>query len=78
MLCYGDVNGAGFLIDQLQQLCCKVFQKARQTSGAFKVLYEKIRVLIRYGVWGSFQQLLSFIGNPQSRPPPGQHRWVHA
>lgn len=66
-----------FLIDQVQQLCCKTFQKARQKSGAFKVLSEKMRVLIGYGVWESFHQLLSFIGNPQSRPPPGQHGWVH-
>jgi len=65
-----------FLIDQVQQLCCKHYQKARQHMGAFKVLFEKMRVLIEYAVWNSFKQLLIFIGDPDSRAPPEGATWM--
>jgi hypothetical protein len=65
-----------FLIDQVQQLCCAIYQKARRHVGSFKVLFEKIRVLIEYAVWESFNQLLTFIGNPESRAPPEGAFWM--
>ena len=65
-----------FLIDQVQQLCCKAYQKARKHVGAFKVLFEKMRVLIEYAVWDSFHALLKFIGEPEHRAPPDSAAWV--
>lgn len=65
-----------FLIDQVQQLCCKTYQKARKHIGPFKVLFETMRTLLRYAVWSSFEQLLKFIGDPESRAPPDQAAWV--
>ena len=59
-----------FLIDQVQQLCCKAYQKARQHCGSLRALFERARTLISYMVWDNFSQLLVFIGEPDSRPPP--------
>lgn len=67
-----------FLIDQIQQLCCHIYQKARQHVGARQVLFEKIRVLIEYGHWDSFKQLLIFIGEPENRAPPKEATWMYA
>lgn len=65
-----------FLIDQVQQLCCKTYQKARKHAGAFKVLFERMRVLIEYAIWNSFYELLKFIGEPENRAPPDGATWV--
>jgi hypothetical protein len=59
-----------FLIDQVQQLCCKHYQKAREREGTFDSLFEFVRSLIRLFVWNSFQQIWVFIGDPGNRVPP--------
>ena len=59
-----------FLIDQVQQLCCKAYQKARQHMGTFSGLFEFVRSLIRLFVWESFCQLWIFIASPENRAPP--------
>ena len=59
-----------FLIDQVQQLCCKVYQKARQHVGRLTILFEKVRVLIEMFVFESWLHLYTFIGDPSSRPQP--------
>ena len=59
-----------FLVDQVQQLCCKVYQKARKHVGTFRLLFEKVRVLIELGTWDSWQHLLTYIGCPESRGSP--------
>ena len=59
-----------FLIDQVQQLCCKSYQQARQHVGRFAGLFEFARSLIALFVWESFQQLWFYIGNPEKRGPP--------
>ena len=64
-----------FLIDQVQQLCCKPYQKAREHVGNFKRLFEKIRVLIEYAVWESMEQIFIFIGIPEGRSPPDTAMW---
>ena len=64
-----------FLIDQVQQLCCKHYQKARQHIGTFSRIFEKIRVLIEYAVWDSLTELLIFIGDPDKRAPPKEVAW---
>jgi Transposase DDE domain len=65
-----------FLIDQVQQACCKVYQKARKHVGTFSVLFSEIRMLIKYAVWNSFHQLLVFIGDPSNRAPPEGADWI--
>ena len=59
-----------FLIDQVQQLCCKLYQKTRKHVGTLKKLFEKVRSLIEYGVWETWCELYTFIGEPESRAPP--------
>jgi hypothetical protein len=65
-----------FLIDQVQQACCKNYQKARKHVGTFSVLFSKIRVLIEYAVWTNFRQLFMFIGDPNNRAPPKGAAWI--
>lgn len=65
-----------FLIDQVQQLCCKHYQKARQHVGTFKELFQTMRVLSKYASWSSLTELLVFIGDPASRAPPDGAAWV--
>ena len=60
-----------FFIDQGQQLCCKVYFKARKHVGSFRVLFEKVRVLIELSNWESWHDLYQFIGEPKQQPPPG-------
>lgn len=61
-----------FLIDQVPTLCCKVYQEVRKRAGPLYALFEKVRSLIEYGYWDSWQALYRFIGNPSSRPPPNE------
>jgi len=60
-----------FLIDQIQLLCCRVYQKAKQEAGTFRALFESIRILMQHGVWVSWQSLYAYISDPSSRAPPG-------
>ncbi len=59
-----------FLIDQVQLLCCRVYQRARKHVGRLTSLFERVRVFIGFGVFDSWHHLYSFIGAPKSRPPP--------
>lgn len=59
-----------FLIDQVQQLCCKVYQKARQHAGRLSTLFERVRASTGFFIFNSWQHLYTFIGDPTSRPPP--------
>jgi len=61
-----------FLIDQVQALCCNVYQKARKHVGPLYALFEKVRTLMHYGHFNSWQELYCFIGDPSSRPPPDE------
>ena len=61
-----------FLIDQVQQLCCKVYQQARKHVGRLSTLFERVRSLINFSVWPSWHDLYKFIGVPLERPPPGE------
>jgi len=67
-----------FLIDQVQQLCCKTYQKARKHAGRLTTLFERVKVLIGFGVFNSWHHLYTFIGDPTSRPPPVGSGWVIA
>lgn len=59
-----------FLIDQVQQLCCKSYQQARKHVGTFVGLFEFARSLIKLFVWGNFDQLWEYIAYPEKRGPP--------
>ena len=59
-----------FLIDQVRQICCVKYQKARSHSGPLYALFEKTRVLIEIFIWDNWEALESFIGNPELRAPP--------
>jgi len=60
-----------FLIDQVQQLCCNVYQQARKRVRVLGVLFEKIRVLMEFAPWRCWVSLYEFIGDPSKRAPPG-------
>ena len=60
-----------FLIDQVQQLCCKTYQKVRHRIGRLSALFEKIRAFITISVWETWHDLYKFISEPEARPPPG-------
>ncbi len=76
MLCHDHVNDAGFLIDQVQQLCCKVYQNARKHVGALRGLFDKVRHRIDIAVWDNWHALYTFIGDVAARPPPGKKGWL--
>lgn len=59
-----------FLIDQVQQLCCKPYQKARTHVGTLAKLFEFARSLLLLFVWENFHQLWNFINDPNNRKPP--------
>ena len=59
-----------FLIDQVQQLCCKVYQGARRKAGALYSLFEQIRVLFKFVVWDNWSKLYGTIMCPETNPPP--------
>ena len=61
---------------KVQQLTCKVYQKARKHVGRLTTLFERVRTLISIGVFNSWHQLYTFIGDPASRPPPGEMGWL--
>lgn len=61
-----------FLIDQVQQLCCQVYQKARSHAGRLSVLFEKTRAMISLFAFDSWHTLYRFIGEPENRPPPDE------
>jgi hypothetical protein len=65
-----------FLIDQVQQLCCTVYKKARKHVGSLSALFEEVRVLIKFGVWKSWLSLYDFIGDPKKRGDPGEQGWI--
>ncbi len=37
-----------FLIDQVQELCCSLFQKCKEFAGSYRSLWESMRTLFRY------------------------------
>lgn len=66
-----------FLIDQVQQLSCKVYQQTRKHVGKLNTLFEDERSLIKFGVWNCWLSLYRFIGDPAGRSPPSENGWVN-
>ena len=64
-----------FLIDQVQQLCCKHYQKAREKKGAFKVLFDTARCSLQWFVWESFTDLWLFLYDSKNKPASVECAW---
>jgi len=50
-----------FLVDQLQLICCKVYQEAKRTARTFYSLWEKIRTLFCYVELNTWEKLFMLI-----------------
>lgn len=59
-----------FLIDQVQQLCCKVYQDARKKVGRLSTLFEDVRSLMKFSLWESWEKLYRYIAYVEERGPP--------
>ena len=59
-----------FLIDQVQQLCDKLYQQVRKKTGAFKAFCENVRGGFRWVIWESWTQFYKTLLNAQEHPPP--------
>jgi hypothetical protein len=58
-----------FLIDQVQQLCDKLYKKVREKKG-LKTLFEHIRALVHYVAWDNWTLLYEAILHPNLHSPP--------
>lgn len=67
-----------FLIDQVQQLCCKHYQQARKKVRVFRVLFDQARCALHWFAWDSFTDLWLFLYDNKSRPPPAECAWDKA
>lgn len=50
-----------FLIDQVQEMCCSLFQRCKEKAGAYRYLWESMRTLFQYvrlTDWESFYLIL--------------------
>ncbi len=59
-----------FLIDQVQFLCCGLYQKLKKKAGPWYALFERIRSMFQIIVWKSWQQFYEFLIEPRTHPPP--------
>jgi hypothetical protein len=57
-----------FLIDQIQQKCCAVFQAAWEVAGSKRALWERIRGVVQTAIFPSMIALLSFIATRSKIP----------
>ena len=48
-----------FLIDQVQELCCPVFQALRKKAGSYRALWERMRVIFEYTYLESWMDFYS-------------------
>ncbi len=55
-----------FLMDQVQFLCCALFNKAKATAGTYRDLWGEMAVLFRYCVWESWEFLYTTIAEATS------------
>lgn len=61
-----------FLVDQVQQACCPLFQAVLAKLGSRRELWDQLRSHFRHFVFTSFRQLWGAIltGSARNRPPP--------
>ena len=55
----------GFLIDQVQQLCCQHYQRARTKERVLYALFERIRSFVCIVPWSSWTELYDSIVTPK-------------
>jgi hypothetical protein len=65
-----------FLIDQVQQLCCQIYQRARAKEGPLSALFERVRSMIHFYIIDCWETLYRFIGEPKNRPPPDEWGYI--
>lgn len=58
-----------FLIDQVQQLCDKLYKKILDRR-KLRTLFEHVRTLVQYAIWDSWTALYETILHPDIHPPP--------
>lgn len=63
--CFAFLMMLAFLIDQIQQLSCEVFQKALSGADTKKALWEKMRVLFEMANFAGWTQFLEAIAFPE-------------
>lgn len=59
-----------FLIDQVQLLCDKTYQKIKTKLGPWYAFFETTRSMFRTIVWENWAQLYEFTLDPKTHPPP--------
>src|SRR3989338_3974160 len=59
-----------FLIDQVQWLCCKQYQKVKIKKRTWHLVFEYIRSLFRLFCLNSWSQVYDLIIAPEAQPPP--------
>lgn len=59
-----------FLVDQTQQLCCPVFQAARNKFRTKRYLWEQIRIFFRTFLFNSMTDLLTALAQGIEQQPP--------
>ena len=58
-----------FLIDQIQRLCSKNYEKIKTKTGAWYAVFESIRHTFKTFVWTHWTQLYEFLIDPRTHPP---------
>jgi hypothetical protein len=51
----------GFLVDQIQEVCCTVFQDCKQRKGTYRRLWEVMRALFQEVVMGNWENFYALI-----------------
>jgi hypothetical protein len=55
-----------FLIDQVQEICCSLFQQCKKFSGTYRDLWSTMRTLFHYVELGSWENFYMMIGKKKS------------
>ena len=59
-----------FLVDQIQQLCCPLFQAAWAKWGSKRLLWEKMRAYFYIYTLESMRHLFEALGDDLRKPTP--------
>lgn len=55
-----------FLIDQVQEICCSLFQQSKKFSGTYRDLWSTMRTLFHYVQLGSWENFYMMIGKKKN------------
>lgn len=63
-----------FLIDQAQELCCKLYKKVREQMGSLSTLFERVRSLFHFLLWENWEDCHNMmLYCAVNGPPPNWH-----